>query len=541
MKYLILDTETTGLVNPKVCEIGWIEVDENLEVLSEFDSLINPEAPISCSAAGLHGIRDEDVTDSPTIEEIEFPDGEICLIAHNCVTGDHEVLTPDGWVRFDELEEGKEVMQWREDGELTFTKCKIVKNTYSGIMYKWDTFYHKGIYTPNHRVIYKGKQGKTPLWVITTAEEFSKKSQNAVVIPVSGLYEPGQCLDISENEARVMEMIRADANIQLPKTSVSYSVRFRFKKPQKVNRCKELLDSVGIGYIHKTKQGVDEISTYCSSTLNKICELLGAGKDKSYGSWVMNLSLDCRVAILEELRYWDGHKLHTPGGNNQVTLASSKVSDVVWVREMAVVSGYCSRVVKNIPNERGYSVVGGLIHTVTVRPRKQVKTIQKPNIINFTGNVYCVSVPTGAFLVRREGTTWVTGNCKFDYPLVANHMNIVQQCDSLTLAKRMLPDSPDHKLSTLACYCELQRQLSHRALYDCRHVLGLMEYLMDGSGYSLKELVEFSNTAKMVSVMPFGKHKGLRISDVPVSYLKWLAGQDLDLDMAFTLKRMGYL
>jgi exodeoxyribonuclease X len=135
----------------------------------------------------------------------------------------------------------------------------------------------------------------------------------------------------------------------------------------------------------------------------------------------------------------------------------------------------------------------------------------------------------------------IAHNVSFDYPIVKPYINIVKKCDSLVLAKRMLPNSPDHKLQTLACYCELQRSLSHRAIYDCRHVLGLLEYLMEGSGYSLIELIDFANTAKLLSHMPFGKHKGLKMSDVPSSYLKWLAGQDPDLDMAFTLKKMGYL
>jgi uncharacterized protein (DUF3820 family) len=36
--------------------------------------------------------------------------------------------------------------------------------------------------------------------------------------------------------------------------------------------------------------------------------------------------------------------------------------------------------------------------------------------------------------------------------------------------------------------------------------------------------------------MPFGKHKGVKFEKVPVDYLQWLSGTDLDEDMAFTVK-----
>jgi uncharacterized protein (DUF3820 family) len=36
--------------------------------------------------------------------------------------------------------------------------------------------------------------------------------------------------------------------------------------------------------------------------------------------------------------------------------------------------------------------------------------------------------------------------------------------------------------------------------------------------------------------MPFGKHKGLKLNEIPVDYLGWLSGTDFDEDMAYTVK-----
>ena len=140
-----------------------------------------------------------------------------------------------------------------------------------------------------------------------------------------------------------------------------------------------------------------------------------------------------------------------------------------------------------------------------------------------------VEFPDGEILL-------IAHNAPFDRPLIEAYMNIVNQCDTLILAKRLLQNAPNHQLQTLGCYCDLQKQLSHRAIYDCRYVLGLLEYLMEGTGWSLSQLINWSNTPCKVEIMPFGKHKGMPMDQVPKSYIRWLRSlDDLDIDMAYTL------
>lgn len=88
MKYLVLDCETTGLTEQdKIVEIAWceLEIDCGIGIIpgSEFLSYVNPEIPISPSASGVNGVRNEDVQEAPTIDEIDFPTGEICIVGHN--------------------------------------------------------------------------------------------------------------------------------------------------------------------------------------------------------------------------------------------------------------------------------------------------------------------------------------------------------------------------------------------------------------------------------------------------------------------------
>lgn len=70
MIYLVGDTETTDATeNRGVCEIGWVLIDENWNILETVESLIDPEKDISPAASGIHGLTYDDVKHSPTLEE----------------------------------------------------------------------------------------------------------------------------------------------------------------------------------------------------------------------------------------------------------------------------------------------------------------------------------------------------------------------------------------------------------------------------------------------------------------------------------------
>jgi DNA polymerase III epsilon subunit family exonuclease len=90
-EFVVIDTETTG-VDPENCKIIEIAarcftILSNHENEKTFSSLINPGENIPPVSSSIHHITDEDVSNSPSITEIEgdllsFIDNKI-LIAHN--------------------------------------------------------------------------------------------------------------------------------------------------------------------------------------------------------------------------------------------------------------------------------------------------------------------------------------------------------------------------------------------------------------------------------------------------------------------------
>lgn len=89
MVYTVVDIETTGLspYRHKITEIAAVRIDEDCNIIDEFQTLINPECKIPSFITRLTGITDDMVKDEPVIYEImpKFLDfvGEDIFLAHN--------------------------------------------------------------------------------------------------------------------------------------------------------------------------------------------------------------------------------------------------------------------------------------------------------------------------------------------------------------------------------------------------------------------------------------------------------------------------
>ncbi|MDB2704696.1 DNA polymerase III subunit epsilon [Gammaproteobacteria bacterium] len=89
-KYIILDTETTGLEvlqGHRIIEIGAVLMNDRKKSEEHFHTYLNPSRLIDEEASKVHGIMNEDLIDKPSFDEIaeeflEFVDGSI-LVIHN--------------------------------------------------------------------------------------------------------------------------------------------------------------------------------------------------------------------------------------------------------------------------------------------------------------------------------------------------------------------------------------------------------------------------------------------------------------------------
>jgi len=148
-------------------------------------------------------------------------------------------------------------------------------------------------------------------------------------------------------------------------------------------------------------------------------------------------------------------------------------------------------------------------------------------------------------LIADENNIIVAHNAKFDVGMLRKEDIHPQKTICTYKLARFLDTEgkiPEYNLQYLRYYLNLNIEASpHDALGD----ILVLEALFIRIHAKIKEIfgaeavdkmIELTNNPILLPRMPFGKHKGVKFEKVPVDYLQWLSGTDLDEDMAFTVK-----
>ena len=142
-----------------------------------------------------------------------------------------------------------------------------------------------------------------------------------------------------------------------------------------------------------------------------------------------------------------------------------------------------------------------------------------------------VNCPASSSFRLPAGTKYlIVHNIDFDW--VAIGSPDVKRICTLALARSLWPDLDSHTQSALLYYFERntardQLRNAHSALADvwiCSKIVG--QIIDKLHPVSLDALWEMSEKARIPKTMPYGKHKGELISQVPSDYKQWLLRQD---------------
>jgi exodeoxyribonuclease X len=134
----------------------------------------------------------------------------------------------------------------------------------------------------------------------------------------------------------------------------------------------------------------------------------------------------------------------------------------------------------------------------------------------------------------------IAHNVAFDRRMLGAYLPIVDELCTLRLARRTWPKAENHKLATLMYLLNLPRGKSHSAHGDVHTCYALLCQIVEQSGKSLQELYDSACAPIWVEKMPFGKHKGLELRELPTSYIAWLLSKDnIDKDLRWTLEQVN--
>lgn len=141
--------------------------------------------------------------------------------------------------------------------------------------------------------------------------------------------------------------------------------------------------------------------------------------------------------------------------------------------------------------------------------------------------------PASSFSLPSDVEYLIGHNVDFDWEIIGKPE--VKRICTLALARKLWPDLDSHNQSALLYYLDRntareQLRNAHSALTD----VGICAVILDRicqklSIKTIEDLYIESEKARIPTTMPFGKHKGLLLADLPSDYKQWLLGQgDID-------------
>ena len=308
-----------------------------------------------------------------------------------CLTGDHEVLTDDGWVRLEEWKGGK-IACWNMSSEIiSFQKSTPNEFDYQGEMYHACNQRCDILCTPNHKIPYWTEEG----WKTDEMQNLVKRHS----IPFWGLRQNTIARN-GETELRILIMVQADGHYTEEGT-----LTLHFTKQRKIERCTKLLRK---GEIVFTRKVNSDKSTTFYVNWKQLPLYLRAFNKKNFGSWILKENAD---TFFDELQYWDGYR----SSQNSMQYVTTNKINADLIQALGLINGKSVTMLIKEPKQNRVStkdrantayvlnVWNNPGHHSTIR----IEYISKEQ---FSGKVYCPTTPTGFFLVRRNGKCWVTGN-----------------------------------------------------------------------------------------------------------------------------------
>lgn len=309
--------------------------------------------------------------------------------AHGCLTEDHEVLTPEGWVSI--ATKPKLVAIWdpSQDGNVRFEEPSNWLEKPASELVHIEGPSISMLATPEHRMIVN-QDGKL---VERTAATLRKTDK----IPYTGHYTGGlTCQPL----APLIAAFQADGNL----TEKGY-VRFKFRRSRKIERMRELLRPYPGQWV-ESQYGKDTVFRLNASLSRRV-----SSWGKIAGPKLLELDYASLKAFADEAIYWDG----SVGKTNRQAVCSMSIDHVRWMQTIFQLCGWGSKVIDNtgVPSN---NYAGRRAHWVS-RNNRQFASLRSCTVERETlatpAQVYCPTVSTGYFLVRRKGHIYVSGNSNY--------------------------------------------------------------------------------------------------------------------------------
>lgn len=315
------------------------------------------------------------------------------FIIDECFEPDVEVLTNEGFKRFADLNKSEKIAQYTELGNIEFVEpLRYIERYHDGDMCK--VHIKNGIdvlMTPNHmQPLFYPQSGKIRSTEISQIK-FAQSNRLIVSGKGSGLKHSLSYLD------RLIIATSADSYLYSSPKSGEYKLwSIRLKKSRKIGRILYLLDNCGVEWHEiKAEEGVRNFIYKLPSNIDK-------------NLWqhfnIEDFSYEGAVDFISEVMEWDG----SYKSGYDAYYSSTVKQNVDFVAAVASLAGFCCKQLiheyENVNHKTEHALC------MTKEFNRSAQSIVKETC-EYSGKVYCVEVPSHMIVVRRNGYTFISGNC----------------------------------------------------------------------------------------------------------------------------------
>jgi hypothetical protein len=242
----------------------------------------------------------------------------VILTEGQCFKGDTEILTPEGWIRFDKYS-GQNVMQVDKNMNGNFIKpLAIINKKYDDYMYSVDSLNYNIEATKDHNIVYRHRDGRL---IKREIQDMPKAVCGSIPMAIK---HSGEGLPFTDDELRLMVAISADGSAKDTAMRTDKHVRIMFKKQRKVDRLESLLKSCNIKYV-KTNQDARPDFTYFGFRYKHSFKLFPQ-------DWIEKSTHHQKEVILKELKHWDACDIKN---RNQTEFCSCLYHNAVFIQTLA--------------------------------------------------------------------------------------------------------------------------------------------------------------------------------------------------------------
>lgn len=321
-----------------------------------------------------------------------------------CFSGDTEVLTEKGWQRLDSLDKSLKVAQYdTESREITFEKPLQYIHHKDRETFSYEDRHTSLCATANHNML--TVWGKDYDVAKHKFKDVRFSRGNAFIN--AGFYHNGAS---NEFQSRYIAMFTADGS----KSEKGY-VTFCFSKERKVERCKYILNMLGIEYSFSKNirsNGVVDYNFYIGKHTDHLLKGFVDRDKKLTMNCIHNLDIK---AFLDEVQYWDA--TYTVARGKQTVRFTTCVKETVEIVQlMCNLQGKKSTIRIDDHNKRVTNGKHSRVYYLSYkRHRDDPHTFMSGEVVDFTKptiqDVYCVTMPKGTVVIRHNRKVSIQGNC----------------------------------------------------------------------------------------------------------------------------------